>query len=117
MPTCTACWCAHSATCSPPGEPNRISRVKNPPANLIEDEPPGGVHDARLLRRLLTYMRPYWGKVLGAGVLLSLSSIMQIVGPLLTRLAVDRYMAPTAAPLPAVIDRWLPDERWSGIAV
>src|SRR5262245_23957400 len=68
------------------------------------------------MRRLLTYMRRYWGKVLGAAVLLCLSSLLQIVGPLLTRLAVDRYMAPISAPTATLVDRWLPSERWPGIA-
>jgi len=97
-------------------EHDGIPRVKNPPPNLIEEEAPSRFYDARLMRRLLTYMRPHWGKVLGAGLLLSLSSLLQIVGPLLSRLAVDRYTAPVAAPVPTIIDGWLPSDRWSGIA-
>lgn len=46
-------------------------------------------YDARLMRRLLTYVRPYLWQVVLAVVLLAGMSAMQIVGPWLTREALD----------------------------
>ncbi len=47
-------------------------------------------YDARLMRRLLRYLRPYRGRVAAAIALLFAGSAMELMGPLLTRLALDR---------------------------
>ena len=49
------------------------------------------------MRRLLTYIKPYRGVVAASLVLLLIDSGFQIIGPLLTKLAVDRYLVPTAS--------------------
>jgi len=54
-----------------------------------EEEALGKAYDARLMRRLLRYLRPYWWQVLVAILLLMLGSATQIVGPWLTQLAID----------------------------
>jgi ATP-binding cassette, subfamily B, multidrug efflux pump len=54
-----------------------------------EDEVLGKAYDARLMRRLLRYLKPYRLQVAGAIVLLVLASGLAIVGPWLTRIAVD----------------------------
>ncbi len=57
----------------------------------------GKAYDARLMRRLLGYVRPYRGTAAAAVALILLSSLLQLVGPLLTAVAVDLYIRPAAA--------------------
>ncbi len=60
------------------------------------DEVVGGkIYDSRLLRRLIEYVRPYWPAALVALILLQINAVIQIIGPLLTKAAVDRYLVPT----------------------
>ena len=61
-----------------------------------EEEVIGKVYDGRLMRRLLRYMRPYWRRVAGALFCLFFYSALQITGPLLTKIAIDKYLAPQA---------------------
>lgn len=49
----------------------------------------GRAYDARLVRRLLTYVRPWRALVAGAVLLIMLQSVLQLVGPLLTRWVID----------------------------
>jgi ATP-binding cassette, subfamily B, multidrug efflux pump len=56
---------------------------------LQEEEALGKAYDARLMRRLLRYLRPYRGKVLLAVLILMAASLLQIVGPWLTQRAID----------------------------
>ncbi|UCC27064.1 MAG: ABC transporter ATP-binding protein [Gemmatimonadales bacterium] len=55
----------------------------------LEEEALGKAYDARLMRRLLTYLWPYWPLALLAIGLLVLSSALAVVGPWLTQLALD----------------------------
>jgi len=59
-----------------------------------EEEALGKLYDARLTRRLLGYLRPYRGRVILAVALSLVSSGLTIVGPLLLKLTVDRYLVP-----------------------
>jgi ATP-binding cassette subfamily B protein len=54
-----------------------------------EEEALGKAYDARLMRRLLRYLRPYRWHVAGAVVLLAAASAVEVVGPWLTQLALD----------------------------
>ncbi|GJG88203.1 ABC transporter ATP-binding protein [Gemmatimonadetes bacterium T265] len=54
-----------------------------------EDEPLAAAYDARLMRRLLHYARPYAGLGVGAVLLLCLEGGTQLVGPALTRRVID----------------------------
>ena len=49
------------------------------------------------MRRLLAYLRPYRGRALGALGLLILSSLLQLVGPLATAVALDLFVRPLGA--------------------
>jgi ATP-binding cassette, subfamily B, multidrug efflux pump len=83
----------------------------------LEEEVLGKAYDARLMRRLLTYMRPYWAIVGASLALLLVDSLLQIIGPLLTKLAVDRYLAPTGhAEVFPFLDRWLASDAQTGLA-
>ena len=60
-----------------------------PQDDLQEEEALGKGYDARLMKRLLQYLRPYKSYVALAIVILLASSLLQIVGPWLTQIALD----------------------------
>src|SRR6266849_6633654 len=60
-----------------------------------EDYILGKAYDARIMRRLLTYVRPYTRLVSLALLLLLLVSLIDLVGPALTGYGIDHYIAPT----------------------
>jgi ATP-binding cassette subfamily B protein len=53
----------------------------------------GKAYDSRLMRRLVGYLRPYWPAVLLAFVLILFESAIEAVFPLLTKTAIDEYIA------------------------
>ncbi len=57
---------------------------------IREEEALGKAYDARLMRRLLSYLRPYWLQVAFAIVMLVAASGLELVGPWLTKVALDR---------------------------
>src|SRR5437899_6930 len=59
-----------------------------------EDEIFGKAYDARIMHRLLQYVRPYVKLMLLAMVLLVLVSIIDLVGPALTGYGIDHYIVP-----------------------
>ena len=59
-----------------------------------EEEPLGKVYDARLMRRLVGYLRPYVPHVVTAVALILLSSVLQLFGPLATAVAIDLFIRP-----------------------
>jgi ATP-binding cassette subfamily B protein len=63
-----------------------VARPGSPP----DDEALGKAYDARLVRRLLTYVRPYRRLVAAALACIAVAAAMQIAGPLLTRWVIDR---------------------------
>ena len=62
-------------------------------AEFHEEEALGKAYDARLMRRLMTYLRPHRKKVVIATILLILTSLLELVGPLLTKAAIDGAIA------------------------
>ena len=54
-----------------------------------EEDSLGKAYDARLMRRLLRYLRPYRLRVLSAILVLLSAAAIEIVGPLLTKYALD----------------------------
>jgi ATP-binding cassette, subfamily B, multidrug efflux pump len=67
------------------------------------------------MRRLLGYMRPYAGYVALSLTFLLLQSGLQILGPLLTKYAVDRYLDPNSLRTFAGLDAYLSADPWTGI--
>ncbi|HET6897239.1 MAG TPA: ABC transporter transmembrane domain-containing protein, partial [Vicinamibacteria bacterium] len=61
-------------------------------AGFHEDDPVDKSYDRTLLRRLLVYLRPYWVPVLASFVLIVLMAGLDLVGPYLTKVAIDRYI-------------------------
>ena len=85
-------------------------------ADHHEEEALGKVYDARLVRRLLRYARPYQRAVTVAVVLTILYAALETVMPLFFKLAIDRYMSRTGE---AASFGWLtarlPDNPWIGL--
>jgi len=59
----------------------------------MQDDVIGKAYDARLMRRLLTYLRQHWRAVLLACVAILGGSLVDLAQPLLTQQAIDRYIA------------------------
>ncbi|GIU77570.1 MAG: ABC transporter ATP-binding protein [Bryobacteraceae bacterium] len=72
--------------------------------------------DPRLTRRLLALVLPYWPFVLLALACLLVNSVLQILSPLLTKIAIDRYLAPAPTTTLPWLEQRLPSEPIAGIA-
>ena len=58
-----------------------------------DDEILGKAYDARLMRRLLQYLRPYWRSVLVALAAIVVGGLASLAQPYLIKIAIDRYIA------------------------
>lgn len=67
------------------------------------------------MRRLLAYIRPYKSEVSLALVLLMINAVLQVVGPLLTKLAIDRYLTPSGKPSRTFLDPYLSNIPLTGL--
>src|SRR5512132_601746 len=61
-------------------------------AQLSDEEILGKAYDARLMVRILRYLRPYWKLLAVAFVFLLLQTGTQLLGPFITKIAIDRYV-------------------------
>ena len=59
---------------------------------MHDEEVLGKAYDSRLMRRLVTYLRPYKKFVAFALLLILFESILEITFPWLTKIAIDRYI-------------------------
>jgi ATP-binding cassette subfamily B protein len=64
---------------------------------------PVGAYDAKLVRRLSHYLRPYWIQASISTIAVSLKSISDVSGPYLVKVAIDRYMTGK----PSLATNWL----------
>jgi ATP-binding cassette subfamily B multidrug efflux pump len=62
-------------------------------ADLHEEQVLGKAYDARLMRRLLRYIRPYRGAAVLAFFYIIVASALSVLPPWLTKLAIDRYIS------------------------
>ncbi len=83
-----------------------------------EEEILGKAYDSRLMARLLKYLRPYRWQVAIALVAILLKSFADVLGPYLTKVAIDRYLAPqgAATATSSGIWSWLSPRSVTGIA-
>jgi ATP-binding cassette subfamily B protein len=58
-----------------------------------DDDILGKAYDARLMRRLLEYLRPYWRQVVVALVTIVIGGVASLMQPYLIKVAIDRYIA------------------------
>jgi len=61
--------------------------------NIHEEEKLTKTYDATLMRRLLQYVRPYWRRMILAIALLFVASVLDIIGPYLTKIGIDEHIA------------------------
>lgn len=61
--------------------------------NIHEEEALDKSYDSRLMRRLLSYLKPYRYQVALAVLILFLAMVLQLAGPFLTKIGIDRYIA------------------------
>ena len=61
--------------------------------NTHDDDILGKAYDARLMRRLLVYLRPYWRQVAFAFVAIITGAAAQLAQPYLIKTAIDRHIA------------------------
>jgi ATP-binding cassette subfamily B protein len=61
--------------------------------NTHDDDILGKAYDARLMRRLLVYLRPYWRQVAFAFVAIIAGAAAQLAQPYLIKTAIDRHIA------------------------
>ena len=83
-----------------------------------EEEVIGKAYDSRLMARLLKYLRPYRWQVAIALASILLKSFADVLGPYLTKVAIDRYLAPkgAATATSSGIWSWLSPHAVTGIA-
>src|ERR1700686_4283353 len=84
-------------------------------ASHQEEEVLGKAYDGRLMRRLLTYLRPYKRHVAVALAAIILKSVLDVLGPYLTKIAIDKYLAKSPNSHSWIGDR-LSDAPLTGIA-
>src|SRR5437588_9915444 len=82
---------------------------------MQEEEVLGKAYDSRLMRRLLKYLRPYTWQVALALAAIILKAGADVLGPYLTKVAIDKYLD-RAAGSHSPLDRWLSPQPWTGIA-
>ena len=82
---------------------------------MHEEDVLGKAYDSRLMRRLLAYLRPYkWQVAIALGSIV-IKSGADVLGPYLTKIAVDRYLVRVPG-LRSPFDRFLSDQPLVGIA-
>ena len=85
------------------------------PISLHEEEVLGKAYDARLIRRLLGYLGPYRLRAAGAVGLIILSSLLELVGPLATAVALDLFIRPLGGEAKLTgLSLWLSERLASG---
>jgi len=84
-------------------------------ASHQEEEVLGKAYDSRLMKRLLGYLSPYKWQVGIALVSIVLKAGADVLGPYLTKIAVDRYLVRVPG-LRSPLDFWLSNEPLVGIA-
>jgi ATP-binding cassette subfamily B multidrug efflux pump len=80
-----------------------------------DDDVVGKAYDSRLMGRLLTYLRPYKLQAVISLVAILLKAGSDVLGPYLTKVAVDRYMTTRPAPHPAALTGWLSSNAAVGV--
>ena len=82
-----------------------------------EEEVLGKAYDSRLMKRLLTYLRPYWWQTIVAlaSILLKVVLGPDVIGPFLTATVIDKYLSFAGGRHHWFLDRWLNPNPWIGI--
>jgi ATP-binding cassette subfamily B multidrug efflux pump len=84
-------------------------------ATIHEEDVLGKAYDSRLMKRLLRYLRPYRWQVIVALIAIILKAGADVLGPYLTKVAIDKYLA-NRTPSHSLLDRFLSSQPLVGIA-
>ena len=84
-------------------------------AGIHEEEVLGKAYDSRLMKRLLTYLHPYRLQVVIALIAIVLKAGADVLGPYLTKVAIDKYLA-SHTEAHSLLDRFLSPQPMTGIA-
>lgn len=84
-------------------------------ASIHEEEVLGKAYDSRLMKRLLIYLRPYRWQVVVALIAIVLKAVADVLGPYLTKVAIDKYLA-NHTESHSLLDRFLSNRPLTGIA-
>src|SRR5437868_4161216 len=84
-------------------------------ASIHEEEVLGKAYDSRLMKRLLTYLSPYKWQVVLALAAIVLKAGADVLGPYLTKVVIDKYLAHTPG-ADSTIAHWLSPQPLTGIA-
>ncbi len=84
-------------------------------ASIHEEEVLGKAYDSRLMKRLLGYLRPYRWQVAVALIAIVLKACADVIGPYLTKVAIDKYLAQRTESH-SLLDRFLSSNPMRGIA-
>ncbi len=84
-------------------------------ASIHEEEVLGKAYDSRLMKRLLTYLSPYRVQVAIALTAIVLKAGADVLGPYLTKVAIDKYLA-SRTETHSLLDRFLSPSPLTGIA-
>ena len=91
-----------------------MPRLRSRMANIHEEEVLGKAYDSRLMKRLLGYLRPYRAHVAVALAAIVLKASFDVLGPYLTKVAIDKYLA--ARGTSSFLDPILSSQPLAGIA-
>ena len=80
-----------------------------------DDDVLGKAYDSRLMRRLLTYLRPYTVQVAFSLVAVITKAAADVAGPYLIKVAIDRYMTHTPSPGTWWIAKHLSADAMTGV--
>src|SRR6185437_12510895 len=82
---------------------------------LHDDDIVGKAYDGRLMRRLLTYLRPYKVQTAFSAVAIIFKAASDVAGPYLVKVAVDTYMMNTPPEKLSWLARHLSPQPMAGI--
>src|SRR5436305_14971904 len=82
---------------------------------MQEEEVLGKAYDSRLMKRLLGYLRPYKWQVVVALTAIILKATVDVLGPYLTKVAIDKYLSNSPDRPHSMLDSWLSHDPLVGI--
>jgi len=69
------------------------------PEDFHEEETIGKAYDAKLMRRLISYARPYWRSLLGAMLMLTVITGAELARPYIIKVAIDDHILALNRPM------------------
>ena len=89
---------------------NKPAKPKSP-----ADDSAGKAFDGRLMRRLLTYLRPYKLQTAFSALAILVKAVSDVMGPYLVKIAVDTYMSATPPANLSWLARHLSPDPYTGV--